>query len=506
MNQHTSDASNEGKYTFTLVFVVFIVMTGGFVFLATLYAEVIASWVSGTEAIGGAEYTKFDELWEPLSKWYSSVVGVFVGFAGAIVALWLAVQVHKLSEKQHKLTEKQHKLTERQHELTKRQLQTDQQLLKVEQFKFAKDRSRKNAKVGLSIHTAAKPSAAISKLFDLTKEARKVAEEKTIFSKRVKRQIKDENSAEVLSNRKKEAELQKKIRQLGEKGFPAVKELLDILEEKLLFSDIETSKRVLETNFGDFPSQIKPSLMGKVKYGKINRHNNIHALRAESALQSIEKHQENEKDIGLYTEAVISTLRFLVANLKAAEQFPQTSIVSDIPDNFWGYIFVYKIARPGDAFWQNAISRGDDTKWYLRLPFARFGTGSADSEEWHFVPSMINALFDFPTPFQVAEEELESIMDELREGPMNSTEEQRLEVLLQENLHHDIFQLNTKDDNGFFLLGLRQTQLMSGKKCKRMHRVFVPHGLVIIIQTFKNLCHKLSKVMLSTIQSWAYVR
>ena len=186
MNQHTSDASNEGKYTFTLVFVVFIVMTGGFVFLATLYAEVIASWVSGTEAIGGAEYTKFDELWEPLSKWYSSVVGVFVGFAGAIVALWLAVQVHKLSEKQHKLTEKQ--------------LQTDQQLLKVEQFKFAKDRSNKNAKVVRSIYIAAKPSAPISKLFDLTKEARKVADERF--------------SVETRNNPKKEAELQKKIRQL----------------------------------------------------------------------------------------------------------------------------------------------------------------------------------------------------------------------------------------------------------------------------------------------------
>ena len=426
MNQHTSDASNEGKYTFTLVFVVFIVMTGGFVFLATLYAEVIASWVSGTEAIGGAEYTKFDELWEPLSKWYSSVVGVFVGFAGAIVALWLAVQVHKLSEKQHKLTEKQH--------------QTDLKLLKVEQFKFAKDRSRKNAKVGLSIHTAAKPSAAISKLFDLTKEARKVADERF--------------SVETRNNPGKRVELRKKIRQLGEEGFPAVKELLDILEEKLLFSDNETCKRVLEKNFGDFPSQIKPSLEGYLRvYGEIDFHHFIEDPRrilANSAIENIDLQKNNPEKKGLYPEAVISSLRFLIAHLKAAKPNNDDyalSVECRIPKseigNLWGHLFIDKMTRPSDV-----ITPDDFSGEFL--PVAEFYTDVCSSDEWDFVPSMINALFDFPTPFQDAEEEVEKIMGGIQEDIMNSEEKQNLQELLRENLHHDIFQLNTKDDNGFF--------------------------------------------------------
>ena len=84
------------------------------------------------------------------------------------------------------------------------------------------------------------------------------------------------------------------------------------------------------------------------------------------------------------------------------------------------------------------------------LPVAEFYTDVCSSDEWDFVPSMINALFDFPTPFQDAEEEVEKIMGGIQEDIMNSEEKQNLQELLRENLHHDIFQLNTKDDNGFF--------------------------------------------------------
>ena len=445
MNQHTSDASNEGKYTFTLVFVVFIVMTGGFVFLATLYAEVIASWVSGTEAIGGAEYTKFDELWEPLSKWYSSVVGVFVGFAGAIVALWLAVQVHKLSEKQHKLTEKQH--------------QTDLKLLKVEQFKFAKDRSNKNAKVVRSRHTAAKLSVPILKLYNLNIEVRDIA-----FSRRgiltslrhstVPPGYEGYDDAEYQKLRLECEKLEKKIRQHGEEGFPAVKELLDILEEKLLFSDNETCKRVLEKNFGDFPSQIKPSLEDYViLFDQIDFDNFIDDPRrmlAKSAIENIDLQKNNPEKKGLYPEAVISSLRFLIAHLKAAKPNNDDyalSVECRIPKseigNLWGHLFIDKMTRPSDV-----ITPDDFSGEFL--PVAEFGTDICSSDEWDFVPSMINALFDFPTPFQDAEEEVEKIMGGIQEDIMNSEEKQNLQELLRENLHHDIFQLNTKDDNGFF--------------------------------------------------------